>query len=371
MKRLVLATTSLVVAGGMAAADVSVTGSAELGVSGEKGMDAKLHRDIRVKFGLSGATDTGLSFGASADFHNAGKYRAGDDGTEGAVHISGAFGTLTLGNTDGAFDKALTEVGSATAIADDHTSHPGYSGNSGHDGFSSHGGAILRYDYSIGGVTASVSAEQTEGDMTGGGTGTAFTADTDYDGSAFGVGVAWSGDVGGIGMGVGLGYQSGKRMDTGALEAVTDDEKHTGSILGVSISADMGNGFSIVGNYTNDTYKTSIGAANAGDDDTISKSTYTAVGIAYTVDNLTIGVNAGRTTTKVDGFDTASTVETFATRTETNSGAGLAVVYGLGEGVAFQAGFGSGTEKRDFLAADGTDTNVKKNSWSAGLAFSF
>ncbi|MCY4137272.1 MAG: porin, partial [Rhodobacteraceae bacterium] len=192
MKRLVLATTSLVVAGGMAAADVAVTGSAELGVSGKSGEAVQLHRDIRVKFGLSGATDTGLSFGASADFHNAGKYRAG--GSEGAVHVTGAFGTLTLGNTDGGFDKALSEVGSATAIADDHTSHPGYNGNSGLDGFTGNGGGILRYDYSLGGVTASVSGEFNAGDSSN---------------SAIGVGSAWSGDVGGVGMGVGIGFQSG------------------------------------------------------------------------------------------------------------------------------------------------------------------
>ena len=198
MKRLVLATTSLVVAGGMAAADVEVTGSAELGVSGSKGTDAKLHRDIRVSFGLSGATDTGLSFGASAALRNAGEYQPG--GTEGAVHISGAFGTLTLGNTDGGFDKALTEVGSATAIADDHTGHPGYNGNSGLDGGpAGNPGNILRYDYTIGGVTASVSGEFNE---------------TDSSQSAFGAGVAWSGDMGGIGVGVGLGYQTGKSQET-------------------------------------------------------------------------------------------------------------------------------------------------------------
>ena len=151
MKRLVLATTSLVVAGGMAAADVSVTGSAELGVAGEKGKDATLHRDIRVEFGLSGATDTGLSFGASANLRNAGKYQSG--GTEGAVHISGAFGTLTLGNTNGAFDQALTEIwsGGGGSLTDDHSSHPGNGANgnnNGLDGFSDHGGSILRYDYS-------------------------------------------------------------------------------------------------------------------------------------------------------------------------------------------------------------------------------
>ena len=67
----------------------------------------------------------------------------------------------------------------------------------------------------------------------------------------------------------------------------------------------------------------------------------------------------------------ATTVATYATRTETNSGFGLSLVYGLGAGADFQVGFGSGTEKVDFLASGGTDTNMKKSSWSAGLAFSF
>ena len=198
MKRLVLATTALVVAGGMAAADVTVTGSGELGVSGSSGpIDAddtsvkgvRLHKDLEVKFSLSGATDTGVTFGGSIDLDEAAS-KAGSA----TVHVSGVFGTLTLGDTDGAFDKALTEVGSATAIADDHTGHAGYNGNSGLDGFTGNGGHILRYDYSLGGVTVSASGEWD-------------SADSKNSVNRF-AGVAWSGDVGGIGMGVGLGFQS-------------------------------------------------------------------------------------------------------------------------------------------------------------------
>ena len=127
MKRLFLSTTALALAGGMASADVAVTGSAEMGVKGSKGTDAQLHRDIRVVFGLSGSTDTGLTFGATAKLEHGVNQRSDKE----SVHISGAFGTLTLGDTNGAFDQALTEVGSGGAIADDHTSHPGYDGNSG------------------------------------------------------------------------------------------------------------------------------------------------------------------------------------------------------------------------------------------------
>ena len=386
MKRLVLATSSLVVAGGMAAADVAVTGSAELGVSGASGEDAKLHRDIRVKFGLSGATDTGLSFGASADFHNAGKYRSG--GSEGAVHLTGAFGTLTLGNTDGGFDKALTEVGSATSIADDHTSHPGYNGNSGLDGNTGNGGAILRYDYSLGGVTTSVSAE--------------FGAD-DSSNSVFGAGVAWSGDVGGIGMGVGVGWQSAKQM-LGAMTAypglctsadaatqrpcdlttnptdVVVKEAVTGmmagnqkaSIIGMSASADMGNGFSVVANYSRKSDEmvrgtvdsaTTVTATTQGDDSSMTVA-HTGIGIAYSVGDITVGVNGGSSTTKTTELrwdpdaDTPAAIST--TTEEKANGIGVAVVYSLGTGVNFQVGAGSGKTG-----------DMKSSSWSAGLAFSF
>ncbi len=365
MKRVVLATTSLVVAGGMATADVSVTGSAELGVSGAKGADAKLHKDIDVNFGLSGATDTGLSFGASIDLDEA---AAEDNATatmdkgqstydaQGHVFISGAFGTLTLGDTDGAFDKALTEVGSGGAIADNHTGHPGYDGNGGLDGFTGNSGNILRYDYSLGGVTTSVSGE---------------FGSSESSNSALGVGVAWSGDVGGIGMVIGLGFQSGKMADDMGDADATNDTSDKASILGMSASADMGNGFSVVANFSSRKDEAINGAPAADANDTMMKTAHTAAGLAYSVGDLTVAVNAGTKKAKISGADTATTVATYATRTETDTGVGLSVVYGLGSGVSFQVGVGSGNEKVDFLAAGGTDTNTKKSSWSAGLAFSF
>ena len=288
----------------MAAAEVSISGFAEMGVAGSKGSDAKLHKDIDIGYDASGATDTGLSFGLSIDLDNA---PGGSDAYDAAgnVHISGAFGTLTLGDTDGAFDKALTEVGSATAIADDHTSHNGYDGNSGLDGSTGNGGNILRYDYSLGAITSSVSGE--------------FAADDSSD-SVLGVGVAWSGDVGGIGIGVGLGHQIRSSADA--------------SISGVSVSVDMGNGISFVVN-------------TSGKDADGTRTTHNAVGVAYTVGDLTIGVNGGQKKHKGE-------------TNRNDSGAGFAAVYSLGSGVAFQVGAGSGKEG-----------DAKSSSWSAGLAFSF
>ncbi len=309
MKRFMLTTTALVLAGGMAAADTSVTGSAEMGVAGSKGNDAKLHKDIRFKVTLSGATDTGVSFGAAAELRHAGKYQAG--GAEGAVFISSAFGTLTLGNTDGAYDKALTETGMGGALTDDDTSHDGYNGNSGLDGnaaLANAGGSILRYDYALGNITTSVSGE--------------FGDDgNDSSNNALGVGVAWAGDIGGIGMGIGVGYQTGK---AGANKQ---------SIAGASVSVDMGNGIKAVVNGSNhDTGSTSV--------------THTGIGVAYTAGPLTLAANGGQYSHKGGGKAT---------------GAGLSAIYNLGTGVDFKVGAGSGKD------AEGE----KGSTWSAGLAFSF
>lgn len=414
MKRVFLATTALVVSGGMAAADVAVTGSAELGVSGKKGADAKLHKDIDVNFSLSGATDAGLSFGASIDLDEAAAEN--DDGmstydNNGHVFISGAFGTLTLGDTDGAFDAALTEVGSGGAIADDHTSHPGYNGNGGLKGFANNGGHGLRYDYTLGGVTTSVSGEFD-------------TADSSN--SALGVGVKWSGDVGGIGMGFGFGYQSGSKTEaigytaaadpvpatcleadgttvsasgeTNVLECADNETKiadgtaavarvlpqagkDSANIIGMSASADMGNGFSVVANISSKSHDTMKGIADlagaagthnisdANGIDTKDKVMHTAIGVAYSVGDLTVAVNAGRSTTKRTMLSDRETSGTYASVTDEYkaSGAGLSVVYSLGTGVNFQVGVGAGK-------ADNMKTKVKNekmSSWSAGLAFSF
>ncbi len=360
MKRVVLATTSLVVAGGMAAADVAVTGSAELGVAGGKDMDARLHKDIDVNFGLSGATDTGLSFGASIDLDEA----AGDNfDAQGHVFISGVFGTVTLGDTDGAFDKALTEVGAGGAIADNHTSHPGYNGNSGVDGGPGNPGNILRYDYSIGGVTASVSGE--------------FNAENS-DQSALGAGVAWSGDIGGIGLGVGFGFQSGKfdkmvgaeTTDSAPRAFAAHSQSHKVSITGASVSADLGNNLSVTANFSSKSHDVDImGHATAAynADDVMIKITHSAVGVAYSVGDLTVGVNGGSMTTKTTSTtpDVSSTAESLNPNGLDDgelkeSGVGASVVYNLGTGAAFQVGIGSGKMGND-----------KSTTWSAGLAFSF
>lgn len=289
MKKVLLATTALTLSAGIAAADghtgVKVTGFAEMGVFDNGTDDVQFFQDIDVTFSMSGETDNGLSFGASIDLD---EVQQNDDGSaNGAVDdvtahggstifLSGNFGTLTMGDTDGAFDWALTEVGSLGAIADDHTSHAGYSGNSGLDG--GNDGQVLRYDNTLGDFSFAVSFEQ---DVPGTGVG-----------DILGVGVKGSfGDVS-----VGLGFQDSDVSD----------------ITGISLGANLGD-INAVLNYT-------TGDIAGTDTD------HTALGLTYTSGALGLHVNYGMTDaggTDTDGFGVAVNYDL---------GGGAEVQFGYGDG---------------------------------------
>ena len=310
MKKVLFATTALVASAGFAAAEVSLSGSAEIGIIDSGAGSAEFHSDMDVTFSLSGETDNGLTFGATIDLDE-----AGDDGAAGAladgidanptrtnngfaveehsVFISGGFGTVTMGDTDGAFDWAMQEVNLVGgSIADDETAHAGFSGNGGFDG--DNDGQILRYDYSFGAFAIAASVELED-------TGTVNGAGDDI----YALGFKYDADFGGIAVGFGLGY--------------ADDG--TNDLLGLSIDADFGNGFVAGLNYT--------------DNDT--GADHTAIGVGYTMDALSIGVNYGEFDGGADGF-------------------GLAVNYDLG-GAVVQFGYGD--------SSNGTDT------YSLGVAMSF
>lgn len=193
MKKALLASTALVAMSGAAVAQgVTLTGAAEMGIADSGDGDAMFHQDIQVTFGMSTETDTGLTISTAVDLSEVdgkdGK-ATNTDGAHGGVAISvaGAFGTVTLGDTDGAFDWALAEVDGAGAIAADHTGHAGFNGLAGLDGGGD--GQILRYNNSFGGLGFALSFEQADGGTNGD--------------------VAGLGITGGFGdVGLGVGFQS-------------------------------------------------------------------------------------------------------------------------------------------------------------------
>lgn len=109
MKKILLATTMLVGTAGFAAAEVTLSGSARMGVTYDSTNADQMAFSSRARaaFTMSGETDGGLSFGATFGAHDAG---GANDGTAGTVFVSGAFGTLTMGDTSSAAERAVGDL---------------------------------------------------------------------------------------------------------------------------------------------------------------------------------------------------------------------------------------------------------------------
>ncbi|MGB3553952.1 MAG: porin [Jannaschia sp.] len=329
MKKILLASTALVAFAGAAAAEVTLSGNAEMGlIIGDGGVaatdnDIEFHTDIDVTFTMSGETDNGLTFGATIDLDESdgsnsaqgtatvdagpdGIFGTPDDfiitpGTSGSsgafsnrsqggetIFISGGFGTLTAGDTDGALDWALTEVAfNSGSLGDDETEHAGYNGNSGLDG--TYDGQIVRYDYSFGDFGFALSAEIDDNS----------TADP-----ILGIGFKYTADLGGSAIGFGLGYQ-----------ATEDGAGNDVDALGVSINGTVA-GFAVGVSFLN------------RDNDVLLADSYdhVGVGIGYTTGAISMSANYGEYDYD-DGLDA--------------SGFGLTAGYDLGGGASVQAGYGN------------------------------
>ena len=250
MKKLLIATTALVATAGMAAADVTLSGYAEMGIK-DNGEDTVFHHDLDVKFSLTGETDGGLTFGATIDLDEVANGISSENGPH-SVFISGNFGTLTMGDTDGAMDWANQEIGMLTTISDDHTSHSGYWNGVMHDG--TEDGQILRYDNTFGdfGVAASLELED------GGGNDNVIQLGLKYSTAN---------------VSLGLGYS-----DTGTSDAMSVSAKTSFS------------GLDIVVNYSDSQFNGS----------------YTGLGLGYTMGDLSMTANYGDFSDFGNGYGVAA-----------------------------------------------------------------
>ena len=277
MKKLLIASTALVATAGIAAADISMSGYAEIGMRDGGGtVGVEMHNDMDIGFKLSGASDNGLTFGASIDLDEVSSGIASTGGNQ-AVHVSGAFGTLTMGDTDGALDKVNAEVASLTAIADDHTSHAGYNGGAGLDS-----GDILRYDTSYGnfGVSASIGQDD--------------TANGDDDVIAYGISTT---------------------VGTVAL-SVAAQSNDTTDVTAVSAKTSMG-GLSVVANFSD--FDTGVAATSYE---------HMAVGVGYTVGDVALTANFG----SYDFGGATATNDGFGFAANKSLGGGATIMLGYGSG---------------------------------------
>lgn len=311
MKKILLATTMLAGTAGFAAAEVAITGEAEMGIYSNAAGDVQFWQDVEVKFALSGTTDGGLEFGANVDLDEAddqtGTGAAATDDWGATVFISGSFGKLTMGDTDGALDWALADMDNGmTSIADDHTTHIAWFGGNDMDGVGD--GQILRYENTFGAFGFAVSMEQGD-DGVG-----------DFD-DTIGVGVKYTATLGGTDVNLGLGYQQ------------ADDVAGPGgdfSALGVSAAATFGGAFTgKIGyiSFDDSTWDSKLGAE-----------------LTYVSGPIGVGINYGKVDLAAGGdFDSF----------------GVVANYDLGGGAKVEFGY----------ASDVTFTD--DDQWSLGIGMSF
>lgn len=155
MKKILLATTLIAASTGYAAAEVTVSGAARMGVVMHNDLDglstdAQFSSRVRIIFTATGETDNGLSFGASVrnDQSGVGNTANGDS----TVYLSGAFGKVTMGDTGNAADALVGQV-----------SGVGYTGlgDLNEIAWLSKSTTGVMYEYSAGAVTFGLGAGQT------------------------------------------------------------------------------------------------------------------------------------------------------------------------------------------------------------------
>lgn len=343
MKKVLFASTALVAFAGAASADIALSGVAQMGLmdTNAAGVDVQFVQDIDVTFTMSGETDNGLTFGAAIDLDE-GAAAVGADDAGVAAFISGAFGTLTMGDTDGGFDWGMGEVALAGgSINDNETTHAGYNGNAGLDG--QWDGQVLRYDHTLGAFAFAVSLELKDSNNNAFGAPSTAAQVAAADDNV-GVGVRYNLDLGGTTVALGFGYQTGTDV-TRAAGVITDLQN--AKVMGISATATLASGLSVGLNFSDydaDASLLGLGAGTATSDD----YKHTGVGVGYTMGAWAFGANYGKYDRVAAGAD--------------STGYGLAAVYDLGGGASLRLGYGSGKA---------TAAAARATAWSFGLSMSF
>ena len=241
MKKILFATTALVATASVAAADVTFSGYAAMGVAKIGNASAEAQHNVDLYISASTEADNGATFYAGMDYENnettgdAGKASSGFESTGSRVGMKNGAFTIEFGNVDGAADKRTTEAHRLFAGIDFE-----FWGGVDNDDNNN----ILRADYAMGDFAVSLSNSATD--------------------DATGLGVSYSMAAGGGKLGLGLGYEG------------SDD----GDILTVSAGYDMG----ALGVRAIMWQGSGTGADSAKDQLDVSAQ--------YSVDNVTIGVRS-------------------------------------------------------------------------------
>ncbi|TCM87485.1 porin [Rhodovulum steppense] len=334
MKKVLFATTALVASAGFAAAEITFSGYGEMGVvgggdnsTGFSGGETQFHNDLMLKFSATTETDMGITVGVSTEIQKAEGEANGNFAADNtAMFISGAFGTLTMGEIDGAMDFRLTEnIGNPGTIGDDETIHAGYLGGYGDGAYDNQ---ILRYDYNFGDFGFSASME---------------LDDTGALDDGYALGVSYKTSMTGVDIGLGLAYQTFEQDGTylpgniGNFTVATPFAAGDVDVWGVSATADFQNGFVAGLAYSDWNFPGAVDADHIG------------LSMGYSINAWSFGVNWGQF-----DVDTVGKIK----------GYGLAVAYDLGGGASVHLGYGDSDGPTGVIADD-------VETWSFGVAMSF
>ena len=155
MKKVLFATTALVLSAGFASAEVSLSGDGRMGVVYD-GNDWNFSSRARVVFTLSGQTDGGLEFGGSfktSDIRSATDPRLGNAGS---VYVSGAFGKIEMGDVTSAPEALMGDLAEVGYMGDDQGSQNGGTNDIPYLTLDNNTQSALLYTYSAGAFSVAV-----------------------------------------------------------------------------------------------------------------------------------------------------------------------------------------------------------------------
>ncbi|MEL7026283.1 MAG: porin [Pseudomonadota bacterium] len=226
MKKVLLASTALILTAGVAAADghagIELSGSANAGVkyNSEAADQFTIHNEVNVVISMSGASDSGLSFGAFIDIDE-------DSVDDAEVFLSGLFGTVTVGGVDPATDGfGIADVGFDGIGVDDPAEQ--YKNAT--------AGADVVYSYSASGLTFTASLE-TNGENS-------YAVALEYAAGAFSAGVGYVDDADDLGGNSTITVAGGFSQGPISVNAIYSDwdggTLDSGQGYGVDVSFDAG-----------------------------------------------------------------------------------------------------------------------------------
>jgi len=348
MKKILLATSILSGFAGMAAAEITLSGDARMGVvnmgtfdgaSGEYEQETMFNSRVRATITLSGETDSGLSFGGSFGVHNAGDAASGKSGS---VYISGVFGKIAVGDVDTA---AQAMVGQVSGV--------GYTGNGDWNEITYIGQSTeaALWTYSMGDLTIAASLGQ-QGELQGTDYWGYYTYDHDDDSYAIGA----SYKLGNYTLSAAAehgnklvkpqGYKSYSYEYT-AYSSYSSEEALLQDSLTVGLDAAFGDL----------TVKVRAGtlSGEAYDDDGAIDGSQGAMSVSYKMDALTL-----------NAFYAESIIDFYNSYTWRTSRSGVGASYDLGGGATAAVGYSDLTN-----TLYGPSYEWDDRRWDAGVNFSF